>query len=601
MSASQSIASTHAYTWNDLFRQTMRHRGLLIRANLIAILTAVLSVPIPLLIPLLVDEVLLKQPGVLTQFIDQLFPNSWQGPILYVLAVTVITIVLRLAWLFFSVWQTREFTLISKDITFHIRQRLLEHIETIAMAEYETLGSGTVSSRLVVDIETIDNFLGITISRFIVSVLTLLGVTVVMLWLHWQLALFILILNPVVILLTTKMGGYVKELKKKENTAFELFQQALTETLDTIQQIRASNRAQSFFEHIIKLAAEVKNQAGQFAWRSDAANKLSFSIFISGFDIFRAVAMLMVVFSDLTIGEMLAVFSYLWFMMGPVQEILNIQYGWFGAKAALTRINELLTLKSEPIYPHLQNPFNNKHTVSVRAEQVTFAYGDKPPVLVDVNLKIAAGEKVALVGASGGGKSTFVQILLGLYQPQQGQLYFDEVPITAIGLDVVREHVATVLQQPALFNDTLRANLTLGQNLPDEQLWEALRIAQLEETVREQTEGLATLVGRQGLRLSGGQRQRLAIARMVLSDPKVVILDEATSALDMETEHKLHTALQAFLQNRTTLIIAHRLSAVRQADRILVFEGGTIIEQGSHQELIQQDGLYRKLYGGSTA
>lgn len=596
MSASQLVA----YTWNELFRQTLRYRGLLIRANLIAILTAVLSVPIPLLIPLLVDEVLLKQPGALTNFLDQIFPTHWQGPILYVLAVTLITIFLRLAWLFFSVWQTREFTLISKDISFHIRQRLLRHLETIAMAEYETLGSGTVSSRLVVDIETIDNFLGITISRFIVSVLTLIGVTVVMLWLHWQLALFILILNPVVILLTTKMGSYVKELKKKENTAFELFQQALTETLDTIQQIRASNRAPSFFERIIGLAAEVKDQAGQFAWRSDAANKLSFSIFISGFDIFRAVAMLMVVFSDLTIGEMLAVFSYLWFMMGPVQEILNIQYGWFGAKAALTRINELLALQSEPVYPHLTNPFKNKHTVSVRAEQISFAYGDKAPVLVDVNLTIAAGEKVALVGASGGGKSTFVQILLGLYQPQQGQLYFDERPITEIGLEVVREHVATVLQQPALFNDTLRANLTLGQALPDDKLWEALRIAQLEDTVREQTQGLDTLVGRQGMRLSGGQRQRLAIARMVLSDPKVVILDEATSALDMETEYQLQTALQSFLQGRTTLIIAHRLSAVRQADRILVFEGGTIIEQGSHQELIQQDGLYRKLYGAAT-
>ncbi|WP_298609275.1 ABC transporter ATP-binding protein [uncultured Thiothrix sp.] len=589
-----------AYTWNDLFRQTMRHRGLLVRANLIAILTAFLSVPIPLLIPLLVDEVLLKQAGPLTHAIDQIFPTSWHGPILYVLIVTLVTIVLRLAWLLFSVWQTREFTLIGKDITYNIRKRLLQHIETIAMAEYETLGSGTVSSRLVVDVETIDNFLGITISRFIVSVLTLIGVTAVMLWLHWQLALFILILNPVVILLTTKMGSYVKELKKKENSAFELFQQALTETLETIQQIRASNRAQSFFGRIVNLAAEVKENAAQYAWRSDAANKLSFSIFISGFDIFRAVAMLMVVFSDLTIGEMLAVFSYLWFMMGPVQEILNIQYGWFGAKAALNRINDLIALQAEPVYPPIQDPFKNKHTVSLRADHITFAYGDKPPVLVDVNLKIAAGEKVALVGASGGGKSTFVQVLLGLYQPQQGQLYFDEVPITEIGLDRVREHVATVLQQPALFNDTLRANLTLGQHLPDEKLWEALGIAQLEATVREQANGLDTIVGRQGMRLSGGQRQRLAIARMILSDPKVVILDEATSALDMETEYKLHTALQAFLQGRTTLIIAHRLSAVRQADRILVFEGGTIIEQGSHQELIKQDGLYRKLYGAAS-
>jgi ATP-binding cassette subfamily C protein len=195
--------------------------------------------------------------------------------------------------------------------------------------------------------------------------------------------------------------------------------------------------------------------------------------------------MLMVVFSDLSIGEMFAVFSYLWFMMGPVQEVLAIQYGWYGARAALQRINILLAMQPEPHYPHTHNPFAGKTTVSVRAENITFAYGDKPPVLCNVNLTIKAGQKIALVGASGGGKSTFVQVLLGLYQPQQGQLYFDDVPVTEIGLDVVREHVATVLQQPALFNDTVRANLTLGREASDVQLWEALRIAQLDDTIRE--------------------------------------------------------------------------------------------------------------------
>ncbi len=596
--AATPIAKLEHYTWNDLFRQVTQHRALLVRANIIAIITVLLSVPIPLLIPLLVDEVLLKQPGWLTASMDSLFPASWHGPVLYVVAITVLTMLLRLSWLFFAVWQTREFTLISKNITFNIRKHLLGHIQTIEMAEYETLGSGTVSSRLVVDIETIDTFLGISISRFIVSVLTLIGVTAVMLWLHWQLALFILVLNPTIILLTNKLGKYVKELKTRENSAFEHFQQALTETLDTIQQIRASNRADRFFGRVTDLAGEVKEHAGRFSWRSDAANRLSFTVFISGFDIFRAISMLMVVFSDLSIGQMLAVFSYLWFMMGPVQEVLNIQYGWFGAKAALKRINELLAMRPEPVYPHTHDPFAGKHTVSVRAKNITFAYGDKSPVLKDVNLHIAAGQKVALVGASGGGKSTFVQVLLGLYQPQQGQLYFDGIPVTRIGLDVVRENVATVLQHPALFNDTIRANLTLGQEATDAQLWDALRVAQLDGTIREQEQGLDTVVGRQGMRLSGGQRQRLAIARMVLSNPKVVILDEATSALDMETEQKLHTALNSFLQGRTTLIIAHRLSAVKQADKILVFEGGSLSEQGSHQELMQQDGLYRKLYGG---
>ena len=585
------------YQWSDLFKQVLHYRKQLFKANAVAILAALLSVPIPLLIPLLVDEVLLHKPGASIAFLNNLFPEVWHSPILYISVMTLITVVLRLLWLVCSVYQTREFTLISKDITYHIRQRLLKHLETIAMSQYETLGTGTVNSRLVVDVETIDGFLGVSISKFVVAILTLLGVTAVLLWLHWQLALFILVLNPIVVMITTKMGTYVKELKKQENSAFELFQQALTETLETIQQIRASNRAPNFFARVANYAEDVKVHAGRFAWRSDAASRLSFTVFVSGFDIFRAVSMLMVVFSDLSIGEMLAVFSYLWFMMGPVQEVLSIQYSWFGAKAALQRINTLLALPSEPEYPHLANPFLTKPTVSVRAEHITFAYGDKSPVLKDVSLTIQAGQKIALVGASGGGKSTFVQVLIGLYQPQQGQLYFDDVPITAIGLDVVREHVATVLQNPALFNDTIRANLSMGRIASDDELWNALRIAQLEETIREQPQGLDTIVGRQGMRLSGGQRQRLAIARMILSKPSVVILDEATSALDMETEQKLHQAMNVFLKDRTTLIIAHRLSAVRQADHIFVFEDGHISEQGSHEQLLGQDGFYRKLYG----
>lgn len=587
----------HTYSWQELFQRMLTHRKALVIANLVAIFAVLISVPIPLLIPLLVDEVLLGKPSWLVAWMNGLFPTEWHGAVLYISFISVLTVLMRLTALAAGVWQNREFTLISKELTYSIRRRLLAHIQTVEMTEYETLGSGTVSSRLVVDVETIDNFLGISISKSIVAVLTLIGVTAVLLWLHWQLALFILLLNPLVILLTTKLGSYVKDLKKQENSAFELFQQALTETLDTIQQIRASNRASSFFGRVAEHAQQVKQHAGQFAWRSDAASRLSFTVFIAGFDLFRAVSMLMVVFSDLSIGEMFAVFSYLWFMMGPVQEVLAIQYGWYGAKAALQRINTLLEMQPEPAYPHTHNPFAGKTTVSVRAEHITFAYGDKPPVLRDVNLTIQAGQKIALVGASGGGKSTFVQVLLGLYQPQQGQLYFDGVPVTEIGLDVVREHVATVLQQPALFNDTVRANLTLGRHASDAQLWDALRIAQLDDTIREQAQGLETIVGRQGIRLSGGQRQRLAIARMILSNPSVVILDEATSALDTATEQKLHAAMSEFLQGRTTLIVAHRLSAVRQADHIFVFEDGGISEQGSHQALLEQDGLYRKLYG----
>jgi ATP-binding cassette subfamily C protein len=233
----------------------------------------------------------------------------------------------------------------------------------------------------------------------------------------------------------------------------------------------------------------------------------------------------------------------------------------------------------------------------VQLDNVSFAYGDGPAVLDGVTLAIAPGEKVALVGASGGGKTTLVQVLLGLYTPTAGRVCFDGVPVTDIGLEVVRENVATVLQQPAIFNDTVRMNLTLGREAPDAELWRALELAQLREVVERMPAGLDTQVGRQGVRLSGGQRQRLAVARMALTDPKVVILDEATSALDTETETRVHAALRDYLAGRTTLIIAHRLSAVKQADRVYVFDAGHIIEEGHHDELIRADGLYARLYG----
>jgi ATP-binding cassette, subfamily C, bacterial len=293
---------------------------------------------------------------------------------------------------------------------------------------------------------------------------------------------------------------------------------------------------------------------------------------------------------------MLAVFAYLWFMMGPVQEVLGIQYAYHAAEAALTRINRLLTMDLEPDYPHRQDPFAGKRTVSVTLEAIRFAYGDGPPVLDGISLAIAPGERVAFVGASGGGKTTLVQVILGLYPPSSGVVRFDGVPVDLIGMDVVRDHVATVLQQPALFNDTVRMNLTLGHGLPDQRLWQALEVAQLREVVERLDQGLDTRLGRDGVRLSGGERQRLAVARMVLSDPKVVILDEATSALDGETEGRLHRALSTFLEGRTTIIIAHRLSAVRQADRVYVLEDGRVAEQGRHEDLIQGDGLYASLY-----
>jgi ATP-binding cassette subfamily C protein len=590
------MSTETSYQLKGILKQALSYKKHLIKANLIALFATLCAVPVPLLLPIMVDEVLLDQPGTAVAFISSFTPEHLHGPILFISAMLILTLVLRLASLVLNVLQSRYFTIIAKRITFRIRRQLIKRLGKIAISEYETRGSGGISSHFVTDIEVIDNFIGNTISRFIVAVLSIIGTAVILLFLHWQLALLILFMNPLVIYFTMRVGKHVKNLKKNENTAVEVFQQSLTETLDAIQQIRAANREKHYFLRVIDRARGVRTHATDYAWKSDAANRISFVIFLFGFDIFRAVSMWMVVFSDLSIGQMFAVFGYLWFMMGPVQEVLNIQYAFYAAGAAVSRLNKLFSLKQEVVYPAKTNPFIEGQASSIRIENLHFSYDENNPVLSGVSLEIKAGEKVALVGASGAGKSTLVNVLLGLYPADKGMVYFNDVPVSEIGLEGVREHVATVLQHPALFNDSVRENITLGRDYPDAAIWQAIKTAQIEDVIQAMPKGLDTLVGRSGVKLSGGQRQRLAVARMALMNPSVVVLDEATSALDSNTEHHLHIALADYLKNRTTIIIAHRLSAVRQADRIVVFDGGEIIADGDHDSLIHEHGIYQKLY-----
>lgn len=587
--------------WPLIWKIIRAHRSQIAWGQMLAILAAIASVPVPLLLPLLVDEVLLQHPGPAVAWLDRLAPAAWHGPAFYITALLVLTLLLRFLAAGFNVAQTRAFSLISKDVVFTLRKRLLVRLEKIAMAEYESLGAGAVVTHLITDLDTVDNFIGVTVGKSLVAVLTLIGTGAVLLWMNWQLGLFILLLNPMVILLTRWMGNWVKHLKRLENSALSEFQTRLTETLESIHQIRASNREAFYFGRLQVTAGNVRDHSAAFLWKSDAANRLSFLVFLTGFDLFRGLALLMVVYSDLTIGEMMAVSGYLWFMMTPVQEVLGMQYAYFGARAALERLDQFYGRQLEPHYASLENPFQGKKTVGISIHGLHFVYPNGEAVLQDVSLEIRPGEKVALVGASGGGKSTLVQALIGLYPASAGVIAYDGVPITSIGMEVVRENVVTVLQHPVLFNDTVRSNLTMGRIAPDESLWNALEVAQLADTIRANPMGLDAVVGRSGVRLSGGQRQRLAIARMVLADPRVVILDEATSAVDNVTERSLYAALDRFLEGRTTLIVAHRLSAITHADRIVVFEDGHVVEEGSHESLMGMGGLYAQLFGASGA
>ncbi|HAS6166766.1 TPA: ABC transporter ATP-binding protein [Vibrio vulnificus] len=590
-----STSDTISRSW--LLTQAKKHKSKLVFANLIAIVATLVSVPIPLLMPLMVDEVLLDQPGKGLAAMNTLLPQAWQTPTGYIFLTLLLVILMRITSQALNILQSRQFTLVSKTITYQMRAKMIDKLGRISIRQYETRGSGGINAHLITDIETIDQFIGSTLAKFVISLLTVIGTAGVLLWLEWRLGLFILLVNPIVIYFSRKLGSKVKHLKKRENQAFEQFQNRLVETLDGIYQLRAANKEREFLSELKQQADQVRLNADKYAWQSEAAGRVSFLLFLLGFELFRAVAMLMVLFSDLTIGQIFAVFGYLWFMLTPVQELLGIQFSWYSAKAALARINALLELEEEYRPESKVNPFTDGKEIDVSVENVSFSYNSETTVLNQLNLRIPAGKKVALVGASGGGKSTLIQLLIGVYRQDSGVIRYNNESSDDIGFELIREKIAVVLQQPILFNDSLRHNLTLGGDYDESALWQALEIAQLQDVISQLTAGLDTQVGRNGIRLSGGQRQRLAIARMVLSDPQFVILDEATSALDTATEAALHRALNEYLKGKTTLIVAHRLSAVKQADLIYVLEDGQVTQSGTHTELVEQDGLYQTLYG----
>jgi len=574
-------------TLKSILSLILEKKPLLIYGQIVTLIAILISIPIPLMLPVLVDEVLLDKPAHFVSTIDYFFSGA--NAFYYIAIVTLAVIILRFIYYFFTVIITKVFTKISKYVTFMIRKRLLEHLKISSMNEYETLGSGAITSNLITDVNTLDSFIITGVSKFVSSILTLIAVGSVLIIIDPILGVMILIIQPLIMIISKNMSKKVGELKKHENESIEKFQESVGETLELYGQIKASNKEEYFFSKAIESADKIQKTSNEFGFKNITYERLSYTIFLAMYEILRATGLLLVAYSDLSIGMMFAMFGYIWFIMTPVQDILSMQYSYSSAMAALGRINKILLLKTETSG---EKELEHSH-VDISLKDLYFSYTEDKKTLQDISLDIKAGSKIALIGASGSGKTTLAQIISGFYAKSSGSLKYSGIDIEELDKTSLRKNIFLVLQMPILFNSTLRFNITMGdESISDEQIHEAIKSAQLSEMLEGMKDGLDTIVGHHGIRLSGGQRQRLSIARMIIADPSVVIFDESTSALDVHTEAKLFTTITPMLEDKTVITIAHRLSTVKNADIIYVLDAGKIVQRGTHDELEDEEGHY---------
>jgi len=575
---------TKMYTFKTFYHQIKLQKNDFFRVNMYGILAILCLTPLPMLMPLLIDEVLLEHKGKLTEILSIIFSRdeTW----IYLSCIALFAIVLRFIVYIFSNRQAMYATRITQKIAYLMRQRILHHLERVSLKAYETLKSGGIASKTIQDVETLSTFVGQVVSIGISAIFMLFSIVLIMFWMHGTLTLIVLILNPIFLGLAKIIGRKTSVYLKRKNEMYQLYSEMLHETLELFIQVRVSNQEHLFFGLLQKKAKDVETISTTYDYKAVKANNTSVFMISTAIDIFRIIAIAGVAYSNLSVGMMIAFLFYLAALVQPMQQLMGLAVAYQSVKPAMERINHLLSIEQEIKYVPQINPFNGVPSTSLTLTDIDFSYyrtGKK--VLDAISLHANLGEKIALIGKSGSGKTTIAQIMVGLYPPTLGEVCYGDVAIEKIGLSVVRENVALMLQESLFFNDTIRMNICLYQEFSESEILNALKIAQMEEFVQSLDDGIDTYLGKNGIRLSGGQKQRLAIARLILSNPKIVIFDESTSALDTETEYQLYKSMTPFLEHRTTVIIAHRATTIKFADYIYVIERGKVKAEGTYDKL----------------
>ncbi|WP_082588366.1 ABC transporter ATP-binding protein [Paenibacillus sp. Soil724D2] len=483
-------------------------------------------------------------------------------------------------------------------VAYHLRNALYNKLQYLSFQYYDQARTGDLMSRLTADLEAIRQFIGFGFAQLLNVMLMLVFGMGMMFSINWKLALLTMITMPFLAFTAIRFEG-------KIHPAFRMVRQSLSTMTTAVQENITGVRT-------VKSFAREPHEVTKFSARNEdykAMNIETSGIWAKYFPIMEILANLsvvtllgvggyMVIENTITLGELVACFSLIWYIIGPMWglgfHINNFTQTKASGEKILEVLNHYMHVKDQEGAIALKSEHVKGH---VRFDHVTFSYPEKQPALYDFSVDAPPGSVIGLLGSTGSGKTTVISLLMRAYNVKEGKVMLDGQDIRSLQVESYRNQIATVFQETFLFSSSIRNNISYGRkDVTMDDIIRAAKLSKAHDFIMELPEGYDTVVGERGLGLSGGQKQRIAIARALIKDPKILVLDDATSAVDMETEHEIQAGFGEVMKGRTTFIIAHRISSLKHADEIIVLDKGRIVQRGTHQDLLQQDGLYRQTY-----
>ncbi len=573
-------------------RELLAHWPKLLMAALCALGYTAMRLVEPWPLKFVFDNVLIDEPLVTP------FPrlNDWLGAdrtrvLMLAVSALLVFALLRGAFYYFQNVLT---TATGQQVVIGIRQQLFAHVQRLSLRFHHNSSTGDLLMRFTGDINNLRQLLAASLLSLITESIVLIGFVIVMFIMNWQLALLAVVTMPAIFLLMVFYSGRIRAAARKQRRREGELAARLHESLSNIHVVQMFTGEREEEERLRRLNKR-SLRSGMRATRLEGQLNQGIEVSVAvGMALTLWIGANQVIDGRLTPGELLVFMTYMQGFYRPMRRLSRVAERASKAASCVDRITDVLDHQPDltdgsVLAGSLQG--------AIEFDRVSFAYDDGEETLSDVSLVIEPGQTVALVGPSGAGKSTMLSLLPRLYDATAGTISIDGVEVRDYTLRSLRENISVVPQDGALFAGTIRENIAYGNiNATDEEIAAAARSADLHEFITSLPKGYETKIGERGVSLSGGQRQRLAIARAIVKDAPIVLLDEPTTGLDAESEQAVMLALSRLLEGRTALIIAHRLTTIQQADRVLVLEEGTIADQGTHAELVARPGRYRDLF-----